>query len=145
MALEIEGRITHDLPLVEGVSSRGNNWKKKEWVMELTNGNTNFPKSVMFTCFGDRADQLKFEVGKSYVVSIDVESHEYNGRWFTNVNAWAAREAGTPAPAVGIQPAAPAAAPAQPAFQQPAAPAAPGLAAPGSDFAAGDATDDLPF
>ena len=45
----------------------------------------------------DRVDSLKFEVGKRYVISVDVESHEWNGRWFTNVNCYAMREVQDPA------------------------------------------------
>lgn len=117
----------------EGVSKAGNSWKKKEWVLETFG---NYPKKVKFTLFGDRATNIPLELGKSYVVSVDVESREFQGRWYTDVNAYAAREIA--APQVGM----PAAAPAMPG----AAPAAPQFGG-STPFTqpAGEPTDDLPF
>lgn len=153
--MEIEGRIILDLPMVEGISKAGNPWKKKEWVMEqFTTGN--FPRKVMFEAFGNKMDNIHVELGKCYAVSVDLESREFNGRWFTSVSAYAAREIEGPsigstsggnygnAPATapfGAAPAAPAApfgAPAAAPFGAPAAPAA----AP-ADL--GQGSDDLPF
>lgn len=94
--MDIEGVITHELPLQEGISKAGNPWKKKEYVLEYQNG-SRFPRSIAFTMMNDRVDSLKFEVGKRYVISVDVESHEWTGRWFTNVNCYAMREVQDPA------------------------------------------------
>lgn len=108
----------------EGVSKAGNNWKKKEWVLETIN--TPYPRKVKFTLFGDRADNIHIELGKVYNVTIEIESREWQGRWFTDVNGLGAVEipmaqdttsfgpAPTgfgPAPAPGVAPAAPAADP----------------------------------
>ncbi|MCM1153049.1 MAG: DUF3127 domain-containing protein [Muribaculum sp.] len=87
--MEIEGKIIFDLPRQEGVSKAGNPWKKKEWVLETIN--TQFPRKVKFHVFGDRADQLLFEIGKDYAISVDVESREFNGRWYTDVSCYAMR------------------------------------------------------
>jgi hypothetical protein len=93
---------------------------------------------------GDRIDNFKFEAGKRYNVSIDVQSREYNGKWYTDARVFAYRPlddaaaAAAPAPNAGGfgQPAAQAA-PAAPAFGQPA---------PQADPFGGDTnTDDLPF
>ena len=46
-------------------------------------------------------------VGQTATVSFDIESREYNGRWYTDIRAWKAEIAQTPA----AQPAAPAASP----------------------------------
>ncbi|MCM1369409.1 MAG: DUF3127 domain-containing protein [Candidatus Amulumruptor caecigallinarius] len=93
--MEIEGVIIMDIPLVEGVSKAGNPWKKKEWVLETPG---QYPKKVCFNTFGERCDTLRFEVGKSYVVSVDLESREFNGRWYTDVRAYAMRESGSASP-----------------------------------------------
>ena len=119
--MEIEGKIVLDLPMQSGISRAGNNWKKKEWVMETPG---TYPRKVMFTVFGDRADTLTFQVGKDYVVQVDVESREFNG---------SGSQPGMYQPA--------AAAPA------PAAPAAPAAAPVPDPFApaAGNENEDLPF
>ncbi len=130
--MELEGTIIFDLPLQEGVSKAGRPWKKKEWVLETPGM---YPRRVKFHVFGDRVDMLNFEVGKSYAVTFELESREFNGRWYTDVNVPSAR------PSDGMQQAAPA------AFGQAPAPAQQATAAPAMDpFAGADnSTDDLPF
>lgn len=88
--MEIEGKIIMDLGLTEGVSQRGNSWKKQEFVLETLN--QNFPRKVKFHIFGSRVDEIKMEIGKNYVIQFDLESREFNGRWYTDVSCYAARE-----------------------------------------------------
>lgn len=140
--MEIRGRIIMVLPLATGVSKTGNNWKKQEYVLETGD---QYPRKVKFDFFGDRVDQYPLQIGEDVVVSFDLESREFNGRWYTDVRAWKAEKAADvpPAPAYGDPmgaapyPANPVAAPAQP-YTSPA-PAAPQFTAEPS------ATDDLPF
>ena len=76
----------------EGISKAGNNWKKGEWVLETPG---TFPKKVKFTVFGEnRLNELgpKLELNKDVVLSVDLESREFNGRWYTDVNAYQVRE-----------------------------------------------------
>ena len=71
-------------------------------------------------------------------VSFDIDSHEYQGRWFNDVRAWAVnRNVQVPgaAPVAGVAPVAPAAAPA-PAAESPFPP---------QQSAAEGSADDLPF
>lgn len=133
--MDIEGKVIIDIPMIEGVSKAGNAWKKKEWVMETFG---NYPKKVKFTLFGDRATNIPLELGKSYVFSVDIESREFQGRWYTDVNCFAAREIQAPQPQMAApqQTAAPAFGAALAVGTAPAAP----FGAP-----AGEPTDDLPF
>ena len=141
--MEIEGRIIMDLPLQQGTSKAGNPWKKKEWVLETFGP---YPRKVCFNAFGDRVDTLQLEVGRDYTVSVDVESREYQGRWYTDVKAYAARPyqpaaapGGYPPPPASAAPADPFGAPAQPANPFPQQPAQPNFTSPGGD------SEDLPF
>ena len=86
--MEIDGKIILDLGLQSGVSKAGNQWKKKEWVLETFG---QYPRKVKFHVFGDRVDTLDIQVGNSYTLSVDVESREFNERWYTDVNCYAAR------------------------------------------------------
>ena len=133
--MEIEGTIVQEFPLQEGTSKAGNPWKKKEYLMEYPSGA--YTNRVVFNLFNNQADNIHLEVGKRYAVSVDIRSREFNGRWYTDVSAYAARplDVAAPqqaAPAAGFQPA-PGMAPQQPAAPDPFA------------GAASDATDDLPF
>ncbi len=147
--MEIVGKIIFKLPLQSGVSKAGNNWSKQEYVLETMDA---YPKKVHFDMFGERADQYPLNVGQIVKLSFDIESREYNGRWYTSIRGWKAEDASNevpaaaaaPAPAAGI---AAAPAPAAPQYQAPAAPAAPAAmdpGAPAADFGGG-AVDDLPF
>lgn len=88
--MEIQGKIIVDLPLQEGTSKAGNPWKKKEYVLETVN--TSYPRKVKFDFFGDRADTYRLEVGKVYSLTYDIESREFNGRWYTDIRGISAVE-----------------------------------------------------
>ena len=86
--MEIKGTIIAALPETSGVSKAGNQWKKKEYVLENTD--SQYPRKVAFTCFGDNADKINLQVGQVATVYFDIESREYNGRWYTDLRAWRA-------------------------------------------------------
>ena len=86
--MEIKGTIIHALPEVSGTSKSGNPWKKKEYVLENTDGQ--FPRRIAFTCFGDNADKINLQVGQVATIYFDIESREWNGRWYTDIRCWRA-------------------------------------------------------
>lgn len=48
-----------------------------------------YAKRVCFHVFGDdKFKQMQLVVGKTYAISFDVESREWNGKWFTECTAW---------------------------------------------------------
>ena len=84
--MEITGRIIQVLPEVGGISKAGNEWKKQEYVLET---HDQYPKKICFQIFGaDRIAQAAIQAGEELIVSIDIESREYQGRWYTSINAW---------------------------------------------------------
>ncbi|MCI6857042.1 MAG: DUF3127 domain-containing protein [Bacteroidales bacterium] len=130
--MEVVGKIILKLPLQSGVSQAGNNWKKQEYVLETEDS---YPKKVHFDFFGDKADQFPLNVGDRVRLSFDIESREYNGRWYTSIRGWKAEAAAAAAAAEGPQqgPAVAAAAPAGAPVPPPPA------------FNTPEASDDLPF
>ena len=132
--MELEGKLILDLGEQAGTSKAGNPWKKHEYVLETPG---QYPRKVKFTVFGnDRCDSLcpRLVMGNNVRIAFDLESREYNGRWYTDVTIYNVMEAGAPG---YPQPSAP---------QQPAAPADPFGSAPSApNFEATDSTDDLPF
>ncbi|MEM1173714.1 MAG: DUF3127 domain-containing protein [Pseudomonadota bacterium] len=82
--MELTGKITHVLPEKSGTSARGE-WRKQEYVVEIPG---DYPKSVCFMAWGDKIDQFKITEGESLTVHFDLESREYNGRWYTDVKVW---------------------------------------------------------
>lgn len=93
--MEIKGTIIAALPEVSGTSRTGNPWKKREYVLENNEGN--FPRKVAFTCFGDNADKIQLQVGQNVTMYFDIESREYNGKWYTDIRCWRADVEQTPA------------------------------------------------
>ena len=89
--MEITGKIIMALPEQSGVSKAGNQWKKREYVLETLE---NYPKKVHFDLFGDRADQYPLNVGDEIVLSFDINSREFNGRWYTSISGWKVEKAG---------------------------------------------------
>ena len=84
--MEITGKIIQILPAMEGVGQNGNPWKVQPYVLE-TQGD--HPKKVHFEIFGeDRINQNPCDVDDVVDVHFDIESREYNGRWYTSVRAW---------------------------------------------------------
>ena len=129
--MEVSGKIIFKLPLTEGVAkATGRPWKKQEYVLET---HDTYPRKVKFDFFGERADQYNLEIGDEVTVSFDIESREFNGRWYTDIHGWKAEKGAATAPQ-GPAPQAPAADP----FAAPA-PQAPTFTAPEN------AQDDLPF
>ncbi|MDP5139880.1 MAG: DUF3127 domain-containing protein, partial [Spirosomaceae bacterium] len=47
-----------------------------------------------FTVWGDKIDSQMMQEGNQLNVSFDVESREYNGRWYTDLKAWKMELAG---------------------------------------------------
>lgn len=135
--MEITGKIIVALPEMNGTSKAGNTWKKREYVLETLE---NYPKKVHFDFFGDKADQFPLNVGDVIKLSFDIESREYNGRWYTSIRGWKSE------PATDVM-GAPAAAPmaGMPAMQPAAAFPSAAPAMPQAPAYGADATEDLPF
>lgn len=87
MALEISGKLFAKLALQTGTSARtGSQWQKQEFVIETED---QYPKKICSSLWGDKVDQLaQFNIGDPIKISVDIESREYQGRWYTDIRAW---------------------------------------------------------
>ncbi len=86
MALSVKGKVDQILEPQSGVSRAGKEWSKQEFVIET---DEQYPRKVCFTLFGDKVDLIKgLASGEDIEVSFNLESREFNGRWFHNINAW---------------------------------------------------------
>lgn len=94
--MEISGKIIQCLPEQSGTSRAGNPWKKRVYILETQE---TYPKKVAFDLFGDRVDQYPMKEGDMVKVSFDINSREFNGRWYTDISAWKVEPANQGAPA----------------------------------------------
>jgi len=100
--MEIEGTVYQVLPVVKGQSARGE-WQKQEIVIEQVG---EYSRKACISFWGDRVlDVAKLREGDKVTVSVNIESREYNGRWFTEIRAWRIQQAQPEVPAAaGIPP-----------------------------------------
>lgn len=82
--MELEGKILQINPLQSGEGKNGT-WKKQEFIVETK---SQYPKKVCITVWGDKIDQFSLKESEDVKVSIELESREYNSRWYTDVRAW---------------------------------------------------------
>jgi len=86
MSMDVRGRLIQVLPLQSGTSKSGNGWSKQEFVIETEE---QFPKKVCLSLFGDKVSLLNgLSTGDQIDVSFNLESREFNGKWYSNINAW---------------------------------------------------------
>ncbi|MGF1671756.1 MAG: DUF3127 domain-containing protein [Balneolaceae bacterium] len=84
MDLAISGKVVKVLEEQTGESKNGT-WRKRDFILE-TGGQ--YPKQVCITQWGDQIDQDAVKEGDQLTANIDIQSREYNGRWYTDVKAW---------------------------------------------------------
>lgn len=84
--MEIQGKVIQILPQQTGVSKTGNPWAVQPFVIETLE---QYPKKVHIELFGsDRINNNPFAVDEVVKVQFDIESREFNGRWYTSLRAW---------------------------------------------------------
>lgn len=90
MDLQISGRVTQ---VLEEQSGEGRNgpWRKQEFILETPG---EYPKQVCIVQWGDNIDKHNVQEGETLTAHIDIQSREYNGRWYTDVKAWRIERAG---------------------------------------------------
>lgn len=141
--LNISGIVLNILPLQSGTSKAGNPWQKQDFILDAQG---HYPRKVCVCLFGDNVEKFPLQVGQSVTASVDIESREFNGRWYTDVRAWNVvynDQQGAPAPAPAVT--APTAQTAQPAPAPAPTATAPKTQAKGVMAQAPAAADDLPF
>ena len=82
--MEFEGVVYKILPPTKGTSARGD-WQRQEVIFELQQ---EFSRKVCGIFFNKESDVARLREGMTCTVSVNIESREYNGKWYTDVRAW---------------------------------------------------------
>lgn len=83
--MEIKGKLIAKLTPQVGTSSKGQ-WTKQEIILETLE---TYPKKVCIGFWKDEVVKIQaVPIGSEINVHINVESREYNGRYYTEVKAW---------------------------------------------------------
>jgi len=80
--MEITGKIINILPVQSGIAKAGNEWKKQEIIIQTEES---YPKTICITLWDTIDDNIKQE--DKIKASVDIESREFNGKWYTTVKA----------------------------------------------------------
>lgn len=84
--MEITGKIIQILPKQTGTSKAGNPWEVQPFVLETQE---QYPRKVYIEVFGsERIKECPLDIDHIVTASIDIDSLEYQGRWYTKVRAW---------------------------------------------------------
>ncbi|MCO5254539.1 MAG: DUF3127 domain-containing protein [Bacteroidia bacterium] len=90
--MELTGKIIKVLPMQSGTSTKGE-WRKQEFVIEVPG---TYPKKVALSAWNEKAQEVQsLGLGQEIKAQIDIESREYNERWYTDIRAWKIEKAGT--------------------------------------------------
>ena len=82
--MEFEGTVYKIMPVTKGTSARGE-WQRQDVVFDANEGS--FTRKICVTFFNKPDEVAKLREGAAYTVSVNIESREYNGRWYTDVRA----------------------------------------------------------
>ena len=82
--MQLTAKLIQLLPLQTGNGKNGQ-WKKQDIIVE-TDGQ--YPKKVCISIWGDKINPNHLVVGNKLKIDFDVESREYNSRWYTDIKAW---------------------------------------------------------
>jgi hypothetical protein len=82
--MQLTAKLVQLLPLQTGTGKNGE-WKKQDIIVE-TEGQ--YPKKICISVWGDKINAGQLVIGNKLKIDFDIESREYNSRWYTDVKAW---------------------------------------------------------
>ncbi len=89
MAFEVEGKLHRIFPTEQKTAS----FQAREFVLEIPDGN--YPQFVKFQVVQDKCSVLdQYKEGERLKVSFDLRGREWQGKYFTSLNAWRIDRAG---------------------------------------------------
>lgn len=95
MSFEVEGKLHKIFP----TESKSSSFQARDFVIEVANGN--YPQLIKFQLVQDRCNIMdNFGEGEQIKVHFDLRGREWNGKYFTNLNAWRVDKAEEEAPPV---------------------------------------------
>ena len=95
--MDFIGKVIYIGQKRSGTSSSGKAWATQDFVVE--DNTSRYPRKLCFSVFGEeRLQNFNILMGETISVSFDVDAHEYQGRWFNNITAFAVQHMTTVQP-----------------------------------------------
>lgn len=84
--MKISGKISQVLPLQQGVSNHGVEWRKQTIVVCEDDPSIAFPNEVALDLFNDKIPVTQLNVGQLVDVHFGIRTREYNDRFYNEIN-----------------------------------------------------------
>ncbi len=81
--MEVKGRVIKVLGITTGKGASA--WRKQDVIIEQEG---KFPKNLQISVWGDKIEQYNLKEGQRIAAEIELESREYNGKWYTDVKVF---------------------------------------------------------
>jgi hypothetical protein len=82
--MQLTAKLTQILPIQTGTGKNGG-WIKQDIIVK-TDGQ--YPKNVCISIWGDKINEGQLNIGNLLRIDFDIESREFNGKWYTDLKAW---------------------------------------------------------
>jgi hypothetical protein len=89
--MEIIRTVAQLLPLVTD-KRKNSTWPTQELTTKIEDGKST--KKICYFPWGDKIQQAGLALNETVKVFFDIESREYNARWFTEAKAWKVEKQG---------------------------------------------------
>lgn len=82
--MQLTAKLLQILPLQSG-SGKNGEWKKQDIIVEPEG---QYSKKICVTVWGDKINMEQFQLGSLLKIDFDIESREFNGKWYNDVKAY---------------------------------------------------------
>jgi len=86
--MRIQGKINQVMPLQQGVSQQGAQWRKQTIVVMEDDPSIAFPNVMALDLFNDKIPTEPLAVGQRVEVLFGIRTREYNGKVYNDVNVY---------------------------------------------------------
>ena len=84
--MQLQAKLVQVMPATEGVSAQGIQWKRQQFIVETME---QYPKTICLEVNGfNRIEGITAKLNDIVQVDFEIVSREYQGRWYTQIQAW---------------------------------------------------------
>lgn len=83
--MNIKGKLVRKMDVENGTSKNGKEWQKQLILID----DLKYNPTICIQAFGDKVGLISgLEIGKEYNFSININSREFKGKYYTNIDLW---------------------------------------------------------
>lgn len=91
----LNAQVINIYPLESGVSGGGKDWSRQAFVVRT---DAEYPKEIKVDVFSEKAiaafDKADLSIGSFVDLGVNIESKEWNGKWYTSIFAYFIKKVG---------------------------------------------------